>query len=185
MKINVEFDKYTIEIFNDPTYINNSTDNINHYDNIYGDIHNKPSSKHGVFLKHDGDIIKSLMLLGTGGSTGIHKNCYVIILNYLYICVGNSLFKINILDLSLIWKVKIDDATAFQVFEMHNYLIIHGELSISRLNQDGKIIWQNYGSDIFVTESENNFQIINNEIHVNSWDKRSYIFNFNGINIKN
>lgn len=125
-------------------------------------IPNNPKWKYGYSNDTNGKIIRSLMLLGTGGTTCIHQKCD----NNLYICVGDSIYKIFIPELLVDWKVQVDEATAFQITKMRDDLIVHGELSISCLNQDGEIIWQNYVSDIFVTEpGDNEFRIVNNKIY--------------------
>lgn len=181
MTINIKFENFTIEIFDDHSYKYESTDSINKYNDILGNTNTEPSSKHALLLKYNGKIMKSLMLLGSGGSTCIHQKCYKKIDKNLYICVGDSIYKIYIPELRLVWSIKIDDATAFQINRMYDDLIVHGELSISRINQNGDIIWQNYGSDIFVTESgENNFKIVDNKIYARSWDNRNYVYNFDG-----
>jgi len=64
---------------------------------------------------------------------------------------------------------------------MYNDFIIHGELEITRINKNGNIIWQNSGSDIFVTlDGDNDLKIIENNIYVESWDGRKYKFDYNG-----
>ena len=45
--------------------------------------------------------------------------------------------------------------TAFEIFKIENGFIIHGELEITRIDNDGKVIWQNGGADIFVSQNGN------------------------------
>ncbi len=181
MKISLNFENYNIEIFNDPIFSPNSTDNKIQYDSVIGETDYKPSSKHGIVVRSDGGIVKSLVILSSGGATGIHENCFVQVDRNIYLCAGDSIYKIEIPELEISWSVKIDDATAFQIKKIHDDFIVHGELAISRLNQAGKIIWQNYGSDIFVSETgEMEFEIRDDLIYARSWDGREYCFNFDG-----
>ena len=176
----IEINEFNIEIVNDPMYTPNSSDNKFQYDEVFGSKE-CISSKHGIVLSENDDILRSIIILETGGATGIHENCYIIIDQFLYLCVGNKIYKIQIPELSVIWSVEIDMATAFQIKQVHEDLIIHGELSISRLTQNGEIIWTRTGSDIFITESgENDFKIEGDLILAESWDGRRYSFNFDG-----
>jgi hypothetical protein len=126
-------------------------------------------------------LITNAILLGTGGATGIHKNSYYIQNNSIIICVCNFLFCLSIPELKLLWKSEVDWATAFGIYKMQEDFIIHGELEISRINQNGKIIWQHSGSDIFVLENGKEcFKIKGDLILAESWDGRKYKFNYNG-----
>jgi hypothetical protein len=75
----------------------------------------------------------------------------------------------------------VDEATAFGVHPLREDVIVHGELSISRVGLDGRIVWQHSGSDIFTTaEGENTFRIENEIIYAKSWDYREYRFSYDG-----
>ena len=176
----IEVNEFKIELLNDAMYTPDSADNKYQYDEVFGSK-DCISSKHGIILSHNEEIRRSIIILETGGATGIHDTCYVVIDNYLYLCVGNRVYKIQIPELCILWSVQVDMATAFQIIRMHDDLIVHGELNISRLNQNGKIIWTESGSDIFVTESgKNDFKIENDRILAESWDGRKYTFNYDG-----
>jgi hypothetical protein len=139
------------------------------------------TSKHGIIIKNDAKILSSAIILADGASTIIHKNSYYIEENSIIICCGNTLFSLKLFELKLNWKIKIDDATAFGIYKMNNDFIIHGELEITRINKNGEIIWQKSGSDIFVTiDGKSDFKIINNKIHIESWDGRKYKFDYDG-----
>jgi outer membrane protein assembly factor BamB len=138
------------------------------------------SSKHGIFVRNDDKILYSAIILANGGGTSIHEQSYYIGNDTIIICCGDTLFSLTLLELKLNWKIKIDDVTAFAIYKMNNDYIIHGGLAISRVNNDGKIIWQQYGSDIFVTAEDVPFyfDIIDNYIYTISWDGRKYKFNY-------
>ena len=40
------------------------------------------------------------------------------------------------------WRTQADQATCFEIYKYEDSYIIHGEFEISRLDKDGKIIWQ-------------------------------------------
>jgi hypothetical protein len=173
---------YIIVIDNDELYSDNSEDNQIRYEHIYKTKNDeKAVSKHSITIKTDTKDITNAILIGTSGATGIHKNSYYIQNNLINICVSNFIFCLSIPELNLIWKTEIDCATAFQIFKMHEDFIIHGEIEISRINQNGKIIWQHSGSDIFVLPNgKEGFKIQGDIIQAESWDGRKYIFKYNG-----
>jgi len=139
------------------------------------------TSKHGIIIKNDEKILYSAILFGSGGGTTVHKNSYIIEDNFIIICCGDALFSLTLFELKLNWKTKIDDSSVFAIYKMHNDFIIHGELEISRIDKNGNIIWQNSGSDIFVTlDGNNDLKIIEDNIYVESWDGRKYKFDYNG-----
>jgi outer membrane protein assembly factor BamB len=180
------FQNKRIEIFEDKTYEYNSNNNLNKYSFEYlseiieNDGFDNYSSKFGIVVKENYKIINSAIILASGGYAGPPgEGRYVIEDNFLIICCGDTLFSISLSELKLNWKVKIDDVTAFDINKMNNDYIIRGELAISRINKDGKIIWQKYGSDIFVRiDDKFYFEIIDNNIFTISWDGRKYKFNY-------
>lgn len=153
----------------------------NYIKKYYSDEPNLCTSKHGIIIKNNNEILSSAVILANGGGTTVHKNSYYIEENSIILCCGDTLFSLELFELKLNWKTKIDDATAFEIYKMYHDFIIHGELSISRINKNGKIIWKKYGSDIFVTiDGKNDFKIINNKIFAESWDGRKYKFDYDG-----
>ncbi|MHC6201995.1 hypothetical protein ACYULU_02225 [Breznakiellaceae bacterium SP9] len=175
-KIIEYFEDKIIEIIDDTTYTNN-------YDFEYFlDIPTPHGiSKHGIIIKQNDKIINSAIVFGNGSSTTVHKHSYYINDTVIIVCCGNSLFSLTLPELQLNWKIEIDEATAFGIYKMNDDYIIHGELTINRIDTKGKIIWKKYGSDIFVTmEGQNDFKIGENFIYVKSWDGRKYKFNYNG-----
>ena len=180
MKISEKILSYTIEIFDDPAFSINSTDNKIKYDMVV-ECENEATSKHGIIIRDQDKIVKSLIILSSAGGTGIHKNAYIIEENDILLCVGDCVYKISIPELDIAWKTKVDDSTAFEIYRYKSDFIIHGELSITKINNDGKISWQEYGSDIFVTESgKDNFEIRDDLIYAKSWDGRKYCFDSDG-----
>jgi hypothetical protein len=176
------FQDKRIEIINDRTYTYNSNDNLHNYVvKYFSDDLDYYTSQHGIFVKNNDQILHSAIVFGKGGLTSVHKNSYCIEDDSIIICCGNTLFSLKLFELTLNWKIKIDDVTAFGIYKMNNDFIVHGELQISRINKDGKIIWQKNGSDIFLTiNGQNDFEIIDQKIYVESWDGRKYKFDYNG-----
>jgi len=177
--------QYKIEINNDRTYTIGSVDNRITYDLEYSDSDCKnirPSSIHSVIAYENEKILKSAIICCCdGGSTGIHDNSAIINVDNFVICVGSYLYSLDIPSLKLNWSVKVDSATCFGIYLHNNKFIVHGELEISQLNQDGEIEWQFGGQDIFATESSDNiFSIHDNYITAFDFENTKYHIDFDG-----
>jgi len=84
-------------------------------------------------------------------------------------------------ELNLLWQTKVDNATCFQVFKLDNDYLTHGELEISRVDNEGKIKWQFGGADIFVTiEGQDEFEFNSDHIMLTDFCKTKYKIDFNG-----
>ena len=84
-------------------------------------------------------------------------------------------------DFNLLWKTKTDQISCFEIFKKDDFYIVHEELEISKLDNNGKILWQKSGVDIFTTISgKNDFQLNENYIIATDWENRTYKFDYNG-----
>ena len=179
-------DKYRIDIFNDQTFSESSADNVNEYDFVYS---NKSEyhfpSVFGIKIFQDNSLIKSAIIGSIGSGTTIHDTSTIIENDRILVCCSNTIFCLSIPDLTLLWQTQADQATCFEIYKYQDSYIIHGEINISRLDKDGKIIWQHSGADIFTTlDGKDNFKITDNYILVTDWENRKYKFDFNGNAIK-
>ncbi|TGJ98687.1 hypothetical protein EHQ53_12255 [Leptospira langatensis] len=164
-----------LKIINDPNFQISSVDNLYSYDRIYG-MTNNVSTQFGIFTSND-----SILLSNSGGISGLHDNCYLLEDDFLFLCVGNSIFSLAIPNLELRWQSQVDTFSCFGIYKIADGFIVHGELEITRINTTGKIIWQHSGSDIFTTsDGIDTFKIENNIIYAKSWDNRLYQFTLSG-----
>ena len=178
-----QFKNLTIEVFDDSTYSYGSTDNKFYYLKYYfGDGGQKyPVSRHGIKIFDNHNEINSCIIIGSAGATGIHKNSALIDNDKLILCCCDTLFCLTLPELNLQWQTKVDNATCFQVFKLENEYLVHGELEISRVDNDGKIKWQFGGADIFVTiEGQDEFEFNSDHIMMTDFCKTKYKIDFNG-----
>ena len=175
-------EKYKIEIFTDETYKVGSTDNINKYDFEYLEAENKYNSTFvSVKIYENQKLVKSSIIGSEGGKSGISENSKIIEENRILICCADKIFCLSFPELSLIWKTKADEISCFEVFKRENFYIIHGEILISKLDENGKILWQKGGAEIFTSISaENIFELNEKHIVVNDWENRIYKFDYDG-----
>lgn len=169
-----------IRIIKEDNYKFNSLDNVRKYNKVYfssGNDVKSSTTEIGVIFT----IADIKILLASSGFSSVHETSYLIIEDSLYVCVGDSIFSININDFSLNWVRKADDISCFQIFYFNNKLIVHGELNISCFETYGNKKWNFTARDIFVTlDGSNDFYISDSKIHVKDWDNNEYILNVDG-----
>jgi outer membrane protein assembly factor BamB len=172
-----------IEIVDEPDFKLGSKDNNFIYDKYYyaEDAGKYRGSQHGVRLYKDGVIVKSCLIIATGGATTIHQRSSILDEDKLVVCCGDSVFCFSIPALDLVWNVKADQATCFNIVKNEDNYIIHGELQISKINKEGQILWEFSGSDIFVSLKGNEEFIIENDgILLEDFEGTKYKIDFDG-----
>lgn len=175
-------EKYNIEIFTDETYEVGSADNTNKYDSEYFEAENKRNSTFvGIKIYENQKLTNSTIIGSEGGNSGISENSKIIEENRILICCADKIFCLSFPDLNLLWKTKADQISCFEIFKKDNFYIIHGETEISKLDENGKILWQKGGADIFTSISaENIFELSEKYIIANDWENRIYKFDYDG-----
>ena len=176
LDMKIEIDKYVLELIDESTDISFEYQQQYSNEGIY-----QPTSQIGIRLYQDNEIISSAIINSIGGASTIHQTSQIATRDSLTICCSESVFKLSIPKLELLWLAKADEATCFQIFKYENDYIIHGELNITRIASSGTILWQNSGADIFTTEKrENNFEINDKIIQVRDWNNKIYKFDIEG-----
>ena len=164
--------QYQIDVYRDETFQKGSADNLNIYD-----IEHFDESEYiiptmiGIKVFKDSSLLKNAIIGSIGGGTGIHKTSVIYEDARILICCSDTIFCISIPDLTVLWQTQADEASCFEIFKYQDGYIVHGELEISRLDKDGKIIWQQSGADIFTTPKEiNDFKQTEKYIIAEDWE---------------
>ena len=175
-KVEYIYKDFKIELINDIDYSSNSTDNLIKYNFEYCvDDESFPNVKYGLLLKRNDKVFNSCILLTSGGFSSLHKNCFSINNDKIFICIGKSISCIELPTLKLLWKKEIDTAICFEIYNVSDDFVIFGECSISRINKNGTIIWQYFGEDIFT-----NFNLKENFIIAQDYKKKIYNLSLDG-----
>ena len=178
-----QYKNLTIEVVDETTYNYGSSDNNFNYSNQYfGDgAQNYPTSKHGVKLLQDEILINDCIIIGSGGATGVHQNSSLVDNDRLLVCCCYTIFCLTLPDLKLKWKTQADQATCFQIFKQQDNYIVHGEMEVTKIDQDGQIKWKFGGADIFVSiDNEEEFKIDKDGILLTDFAKTKYKIDFDG-----
>ena len=141
----------------------------------------RASSKHGIRITENGIEKCSALLLESGGATGISENSFLIKNDRLYICCSDHIYSLNLTDLSTNWRNQYDVATCFGIYEFDDDFIVHGEIQISRINENGETKWNFSARDIFVNpDGKTEFKIVENRIELIDWEGYKYELNADG-----
>ena len=178
-----QYKDLTIEVLDEPTYKFGSADNNFNYSKTYfGDnAEQYPTSKHGIKIYRDDQILDSCIIIGSGGATGVHQNSSLVDNDRLVICCCDTVFSLTLPNLELKWKTQADQATCFQIFKQQDDFIVHGELQITKLDKDGIKKWEFGGADIFVSiDNEEEFKIERDGILLTDFAKTKYKIDFDG-----
>ena len=159
-----------------------SADNIHKYDFEYLEAEKKYNSTFvGVKIYEYKKLVKSTIIGSEGVNSTISENSKIIEQNRIVICCADKIFCLSSPELNLLWKTKADEITCFEIFKKDNFYIVHGEMEISKLDENGKILWQRGGADIFTTISgKDDFEINEKYIIATDWENRTYKFDFDG-----
>lgn len=184
----IETGKYQVELSKESTYKKDSTDNKFQFEHHYFEEEEYQfSTQIGIKVYEKENLISSAIICASGGASGIHKNSQIVNMDKIVICCSDQIFSLSIPNLKLNWNTKAGSATCFEIFKLEEDFIIHGELEISRLSKDGKIIWQKSGADIFTTleSKKDDFKLTDKYIFATDWGNRKYQFDFDGNEIEN
>ena len=154
-----------VSIVSEPAYGFGSTDNVRTYPFALNlDSAARPVSVHGVLI--DGE---PLAVFGaSGGATGLHEHSALLHSELLFLAVANKIVCMRVKPFQYMWALRVDDATCFGI-HFHTgtkSLLSHGELAITQFTEDGAIIWQSSGRDIFtgaVTLGEESVAVVDFE----------------------
>lgn len=187
MTVTLQHNDLTIEVFDDSSYVVNSIDSPTQYDVIYNgdnyDDHDFPT-RHAIKVFTDQQLIKSAVLLGTGGATVISSNAALVDDENLIIRCSNQVFSLTLPELNKNWQVKPDLATCFSIHKYQDTYIVHGETSISRIDRMGKILWSYGGADIFVCLYEGSpFEMHEDFISMTDFNGSKYKIDYDGNSI--
>lgn len=178
-----KFQDYLIEIVDEPDFRLNSTDNVFVYSKIYFDkVGYQPVSKHGIKITKDGQTITSALVCETGGATGIHDNSYITKDHSLFLCCCDTIYSFDLPGLTLNWKKQLDPATCFSIHSFKDDFIVHGEMEVKRINQNGDVKWRFGGGDIFVTpDGAPSITLMGDKIKLIDWEGNHYLLDEFGV----
>ena len=141
----------------------------------------KPSTRTLVTVFENEQTKATVLLQAASGATSVSDDSTLTIGNQLITRCCNYLFSLSIPELKLNWLTKADDATCFSLLPYEDDLIVHGEVSISRIDASGNILWQFTGHDIFLSlDGTSTFDMYPDYIELTDFNGHRYQVDYNG-----
>ncbi len=135
----------------------------------------------GIEVFEKGRLSSSCLIAADGGGTGITETTALINHEGMVVCCGNTVFKLTLPDLNLVWQTVCDGATCFGIYYFQQGYVVHGELEISRLDKAGNLLWQRGGMDIWTTlKGADDFAVYEHHIVATDWGYNKYKFDADG-----
>tara|TARA_B100001146_G_scaffold224965_1_gene245329 strand:+ start:63709 stop:64308 length:600 start_codon:yes stop_codon:yes gene_type:complete len=176
-------EKYKVKLYEENDYQISSLDNWYTYSNIFLSTNEfRPTSLIGLKVYDNDDKLISDCLIGAkAGATGINLDSTLISYGRILVCCSNAIFKLSLPGLNLEWYRIADPATCFGIYNLNEDYLVHGELELTRLDKDGKIVWKQSGRDIWTTpEAHDYFAIYEDYILATDWEYNRYKFDYDG-----
>ncbi len=176
----MKFEKgnHSINITQKDYHASESSDYLQAYSRVYDlEPKHQPSSIYAVAC----DDQSNCLILAGGGSTGVSKQSAILQNSNTWIGIGDQLVCLSLPNLQLLWNKQIDEATCFGVYLSPDGLgiLVHGEISVSKVSFSGKTLWSSAGKDI-LTEG---FQVYDKHIEVIDFNKEKYQIDIESGNI--
>lgn len=174
--------KYTIKLFDESDYTLGAPSHVRTYEKIFTDTNDLlVTSQIGVALLAAEELKSSCLIGAVGCGTLIHPQSALLCYNQLIICCSNTVFKLTIPELDLVWKTVSDTITCLGIHQVGEDYIVHGELEITKIDKNGNIIWQLGGRDIWTTaEGTDNFAVYDDHLLATDWQYNTYKIDFDG-----
>ncbi|MCL1631943.1 hypothetical protein M3N64_08270 [Sporolactobacillus sp. CPB3-1] len=126
------------------------------------------------------NVKTNVALIGSFYAHAAH--CAILDGSKLTVLMDDQAVLFDIETMSILRHRSIGDETYFSIYPLSSGYLVHGELSIVRLNSRFEQVWTFSGSDIWVTQNENHeeFRIENDQILLEDWNGVRYALNTNG-----
>ncbi len=123
-------------------------------------------------IRRGADTIAQAYSVASGGPSVVQGRSAVCIGSHVIYAQGNQVACINVEAGSLLWHVKADMATCWELYLLlqPSAIIVHGELSVSKLWPDGAVAWEVGGRDIFTGP----FEVREDTVLATDWDEGRY-----------
>lgn len=162
-----------IEIVDERAYTFGSADNVRAYPfEMMLAERSLITSVHGIKL--DGQPVA--VFGASGGGTTVHEDSAIWLNASLYLAVGDRVVSLCLRPFRFRWALQTDMVTCFGVYfdPRRSALLSHGELEISRFSEEGQILWNASGADIF----SEGFDLLPDAVKVTDFYGKKYSFDY-------
>lgn len=142
----------------------------------------KESDFHAAFVIQVKTVCDEVCVALIGSFYADAEHCAVLDGSLLTILMDDEIVRFDLSDMSIVKHKSIGDETYFSIYSIIDGYLVHGELSILRLDKDFQQVWSFSGSDIWVIQEGNRaaFRIENDQIFLEDWNGIKYALNMEG-----
>lgn len=139
-----------VELWRDPAWSPDSTGDPARYGRVI-ELAGRHRQASGMEVRVDGSVAATAVVLGEMGCPGISSGSAVLRGDTLLVAMAGRVVALAVPSLEVRWITDLDDACLFGLMEVggDGAVLVHGEVTITRLGMDGGIQWQRAGWDIF------------------------------------
>jgi hypothetical protein len=117
--LTLNYNNFKVNLYTDFNYKYNSSDNLNNYNHIYtSEIYYDYSAKIGIQVLQDDNVINSAILIAGYHDQSVSEDIVVIDGSNLLVAIGQHLFCLGVESLNLNWKLQVDEAFCFKIYNM-------------------------------------------------------------------
>jgi hypothetical protein len=178
--LQIENEQYKVE-FRKVNIVTGSSNDVHNYMVSYNFAEDKELTSSLEIICKINENQNNCVIHASFIAINLNEHSAFILNDSVFLAIGNEVCKFQLPNLALIWRTKSDTSVCFGLYPSseQDYIIVHGECEISRLNLMGKIEWQASGKDIF-TEG---FEIFSTQIEVIDFNFEKYRIDLSSGNI--
>lgn len=152
------------------------------YSRIFNLHEYKKSDFHAAFVIQVKTICGKVCVALIGSFYADAEHCAVLDGSLLTVLMDDEIVCFDLSDISIMKHKSIGNETYFSIYPIIDGYLVHGELSILRLDKDFQQVWNFSGSDIWVIQDGNQaaFRIENDQIFLEDWNGIKYTLNMDG-----
>ncbi len=153
------------------------------FDDIIGYINNKYGQRHIIEQRDVNGSIKRALIINEGSHVPLSIDSMLHKDEAIYFCSGKFVCKWHVTQMILMWRIELDFTSCFTIKFLDNgsSILVSGELTLSKIDLEGNILWSYSGSDIFVTkDGKVGAKIIENQIYIADWNDTWHVLDFEG-----
>lgn len=160
-----------VELWNDPAWSPDSTGDPARYGRAI-ELADRHRQAIGIEVRVNGRVASSAVVLAEMGCPGVSGSNSVLRGDTLLVAMAAKVVALAVPSLEVRWMTDLDDACLFGLMEFgdDDAVLVHGELTITRLGMDGGIQWQRAGWDIFT----GGCRIEGEEVVAVDWNEATY-----------
>ncbi|MGI5985362.1 MAG: hypothetical protein ACOX7O_05860 [Oscillospiraceae bacterium] len=152
------------------------------YDHVFNPCEYTEDDFHSAFIIKIKNVHSERYIALIGSFYADEEHCAALDGTSLTVLMDDEIVNFNLEILSISKQKSVGNETYFSIYSINGGYIIHGELSILRLDKNHERLWDFSGSDIWVTQDRTHeaFKILDDQIFLEDWNGVQYAIDMDG-----